>query len=167
MAYASDVKDKLRRLFVFDNLSLEVSAQQLSIPFNTASRWKREAKKSGDDWEKVRAARLMSGNGIEEIARTMLTQLIQQFQSTMEQLESPEVQINPDAKVKLLASLSDSFNKSVAASKRIMPATTALSVALEVVQQLTEFIKNKYPQHLAAFAEILEPFGRELERKYD
>lgn len=166
MAYSNEVKDQLRRKFVFDNLSLEIASHQLSVPFATASRWKRDAKKTGDDWEKVRAARLMAGGNVDELARVMLAQLIHQFNATMEQLTKAE-EITAEDKVKLLSSLSDAYNKAVAASKRIMPTTTQLATALEVVNQLTDFIKNRYPQHLPAFAEILEPFGRELERKYD
>lgn len=166
MAYSKDSKEALRRKFVFDNLSLEIAAHQLSIPMTTASRWKRDAKKAGDDWEKVRAARLMASGNVDELARVMLAQLIHQFNATMEELTKSEG-IPAEDKVKLLSSLSDAYNKSVAASKRIMPTTTQLATALEVVNQLTDFIKNRYPQHLASFAELLEPFGRELERKYD
>ncbi|ELI8281459.1 DUF1804 family protein, partial [Yersinia enterocolitica] len=39
-------------------------------------------------------------------------------------------------------------------------------IALDVLQKLSIFISEKHPQHLAAFVEILEPFGDEVEKHY-
>ncbi|MDI7066234.1 DUF1804 family protein, partial [Klebsiella pneumoniae] len=37
---------------------------------------------------------------------------------------------------------------------------------LDVIQKLSLFVSEQYPQHLAAFVEILEPFGGEMEKHY-
>lgn len=95
----------------------------------------------------------------------MLAGLVTQYQSSMEELaHHPE--INPATKVQLLASLADAFNKTVAASKRILPETSELATAMEVVQKLAGFVRHRYPQHASAFAELLEPFGAELAKAY-
>lgn len=39
-------------------------------------------------------------------------------------------------------------------------------MALDVIQKLSTFVAEHYPQHLAAFVEILEPFGGEMEKYY-
>ena len=37
---------------------------------------------------------------------------------------------------------------------------------LELLQFLMVFVQEKHPKHLAAFVEVLEPFGAEVERKF-
>ena len=77
---------------------------------------------------------------------------------------------NPDIpaekKVQMLASLADSFNKTVAASRKVLPETSQLATAMEVVQKMATFIREKYPKHAQAFVEVLEPFGEELAKTY-
>lgn len=41
-----------------------------------------------------------------------------------------------------------------------------LAVALDVIQKLSAFVAEHYRKHLAAFVEILEPFGKEMEQHY-
>ena len=62
-------------------------------------------------------------------------------------------------KVEALASLADSFNKMIAASKRVLPETGELAVPLRV---LGEYVQREYPQHANALLEVLEPFAEEL-----
>lgn len=68
-------------------------------------------------------------------------------------------------KTQALASLADSFNKMVSASRRVLPETNELSVALRVIQMLTEFVRRQFPQHAAALLEVLEPFADEVAEK--
>lgn len=166
MAYGPEVRDRLRRAYVFDGLSLEVASAQLAISYGTAQRWKNDARTAGDDWDKLRAARLMAGGGLEELSRSMLSGLVTQFQATMDALAYGNTDLKPEDRVKLLGSLSDAYNKAVSASKKVLPETSQLATALEVAHQLASFIKEHYPQHMQAFADILEPFGHEIERIY-
>ena len=164
MAHSQDVRDKVRRAYVFNSLSLEISAMQAGVSFPTARRWKREASDAGDDWDKIRTASVMAGGGLEEVARTVLIGLVAQYQSTIEAITFAEMK--PQEKVEMLASLADAYNKSISASRKILPETSQLATALEVLQKLGSFISERHPQHLAAFAEILEPFGEEVQRSY-
>lgn len=84
---------------------------------------------------------------------------------TMLQDESTE-QLAPSERAKLLASLADAFTKTVAANARIMPETSQLATALQVLDALAAFVQEKHPKHLAAFVEVLEPFGAEVEKKF-
>ena len=68
--------------------------------------------------------------------------------------------------VELLASLSDSLSKAVASSKKILPETDRLATALEVVQRLGAFIKERHPTQYAPFLEVLEGFAKELEDNF-
>ncbi len=164
MAHSQDVRDKVRRAYVFNSLSLEIAAMQGGVSFATARRWKKEASEAGDDWDKIRTASVMAGGGLEEVARTVLIGLVAQYQSTIEAITFAEMK--PQEKVEMLASLADAYNKSISASRKILPETSQLATALEVLQKLGTFIAERHPQHLAAFAEILEPFGEEVQRSY-
>ena len=54
----------------------------------------------------------------------------------------------------------------VATARRLMPETDQLGVAMGVVQLLLDFVRKNYPQHGAAIAEVLEPFGEEVTKAY-
>lgn len=165
MAHSPEIRDRVRRLYVFERLGLEMAALQCGVSMSTAGRWKREAQDSGDDWDKLRGAAILAGGGIEAVARAALVGFMTQYQTTMDALnENPD--IPAEKKVAMLASLADSFNKTVSASKRVLPETSQLATAMEVVQRLATFIREKHTKHAQAFIEVLEPFGEELARAY-
>ena len=73
MAHPKETREKLRRLYVSDGQTLEIAAMMCEIPTATARSWKRAAKETGDDWDKVRAAHTLAGSGIEDLSRSLLT----------------------------------------------------------------------------------------------
>lgn len=165
MAHGDDTRRKVKGAYVFDQLGLEVAALKAEVPIATARRWKREALAAGDDWDKARSAQLIAGGGIEDVVRQTLAVVVQQVQATVEAIQqAPDMA--PQEKVQMLASLADAYNKLMAASKRLMPETDKLAVATDVARRLAEFIRAHYPQHQAAFAEMLGPFGEELAKAY-
>ncbi len=164
MAHPKETRDGVRRAYVHDRQSLEVAAAMHGVSYGTARRWKQLALEAGDDWDKAQSAQLLAGGGIEDVARQVLAGLVTQFQATMEAVQL-DAEINPAAKVQMLASLADAYNKTVSASKRVLPETSALATAMEVLQKLATFIRERFPQHAPAFAEVLEPFGELIARE--
>lgn len=165
MAHTDETRRAVRGDYVFKQLSLEVAAMKHGVPEATARRWKREALAAGDHWDKARSAQLIAGGGIEDVVRQTLAVVVQQVQATVESIQqAPDMP--PAEKVKALASLADAYNKLMAASRRLMPETDRLAVAMETLRLFTKFIQQRYPQHLGAFAEVLEPFGQEISRAY-
>ncbi|WP_374348608.1 DUF1804 family protein [Chitinimonas sp.] len=161
MAHGDDTKRAVRAAFVFDGLELPAAAAKHGVAEGTARRWKYQAKEVGDDWDKARGAQMLAGGGIEEVARQTLAIVVMQVQTTVQAInESPDMR--PEVKVQMLTSLADAYNKLLAASRRLMPETSQLATAMDVLQKFGQFIRDKYPKHLAAFAEVLEPFGDEL-----
>ncbi len=158
MAHPKETRDALRRAYVLDRQSLEVAAAMFGVSYGTARRWKQQAEAEGDDWDRAQSAQLLAGSGLEDVARQVLAGLVTQFQATMEAVQV-DADIKPAVKVQLLASLADAYNKTVSASKRVLPETSALATAMEVLQRLASFIRERFPQHTQAFAEVLEPFG--------
>ncbi|CAG9412182.1 hypothetical protein NVI2019_OHEONHNH_00854 [Providencia alcalifaciens] len=165
MAYPQETREKLRRAYIFNQLSLEVAASQIGVAFVTARRWKKEAQDKNDDWDKMRAAHMLAGGGVEDAGRAVLMSLVVQCQAVTEQINT-NPDIPADKRVELLASLADAFNKATSASKKILPETDKLATAIDVIQRFGQFISDKYPQHNVVFVEILEAFANELERAY-
>ncbi len=165
MAHGEEKIRAVRASYVFDQLGLEIAAMKHGIPEATARRWKRDAKQAGDDWDKARSAQMIAGGGIEDVVRQTLAVVVQQVQATVE-----AIQANPDMppadKVQALASLADAYNKLMAASKRLMPETDKLAVAMDVVKRMAEFVAKKKPALAHEFVELMEPFGDEIARVY-
>lgn len=162
MAHDKSKKDEIRRLYVFEQLSLANCAILMAVSYQTAQRWKRQAKKAGDDWDRVKSAHTMAGGELEDIARQILTDFVLQFKATMEMVKHDD--IDAKTRVELLTSLSDSYNKAISANRKLMPETSKLAIALQVLEKLANFIKETKPDLLMAFMEVLQPFGERLEK---
>lgn len=161
MAHSDEARRAVKAAYVFDQLTLEVAALKAEVPFATARNWKRSAKAAGDDWDKARSAQMIAGGGIEDVVRQTLAVVVQQVQATVESIQqSPDM--DPATKVQMLASLADAYNKLMAASRRLMPETDAMSIRLDTLKRLGDFIRTRHPRHAAAFSEVLEPFADEL-----
>lgn len=161
MARTDETRRAVRGDYVFKQLGLEVAAVMHDVPTATARRWKREALAAGDDWDKARSAQMIAGGGLEDVVRQTLAVVIQQVQATVEAIQA-DADMAPGERVKALSSLADAYNKLMAVSRRLMPETDSLAISMQVVKRLGEFIRQKHPRHLNAFAEILEPFADEL-----
>lgn len=166
MAHPKETRDAVRRAYVFDRLSLEIAASKFGVAYATARRWKAVAAEEGDNWDKAQGAHLMASGALEDTARAVLAGLVMQYQATMDELTASTTKVTPMEKTKLLASLADSFQKTVSASKRILPETSELATAMDVLNRLADFVRLNYPQHIQALAELLEPFGDELSKAY-
>jgi len=165
MAHDDAVRRAVRGDYVFNQLGLEIAATKNGVPYATVRNWKREGKELGDDWDKARAAQMIAGGGIEDVVRQTLGIVVQQVQATVQSIQdAPDMA--PGDKVQMLASLADAYNKLMAASRKLMPETDKLAVATDVAKRLADFVRANYPQHAAAFAEILGPFGDDLARAY-
>lgn len=164
MAYSKDKIHEVRKLYVFNRFSLDKAADVANVSYATAQRWKKEAKKQGDDWDKLRAAHTMAQGDIEALGTQIMTNFVVTFKSAMDEIQA-NGQIDPEKKVKLLASVSDSYVKAVAANQKTMPEVSKLAVALQVVELLGKYIGEHKPEILTVFMEVLEPFGEMLDKE--
>ncbi|TXE27138.1 DUF1804 family protein [Serratia marcescens] len=165
MAYSQDTRDKLRQAYIYGGLTLELAAAQTGVPVSTATRWKREAADRLDNWDKHRAAVLIAGGGIEDVTRMILLNTLTETHVTMDKIRD-DPSISAADRVDMLARLGDSFSKCIAASKKVLPETSELATAMSTVTLFSNFINESYPKHRAAFAEVIEAFGKVLEKKY-
>lgn len=162
MAHPAETRHAVRGAYL-SGLPIEQAAGKACVPLATARRWKAEALAEGDDWDKFqRAAMIVSGGGFDQAMGRVAAGLLLRCEALLERLAEDAAELDPIESTKAVASLTDSLAKAHAASKRLMPAADRLGTALGTIKLLTAFIKDRYPQHLGAFAEVLEPFGREV-----
>jgi hypothetical protein len=165
MAHSDDTRRAVRGAYVFDQVSMELAAPMHGVPVATARRWKAESKKAGDDWDKARSAQMIAGGGIEDVVRQTLAVVVQQVQATVEAIQAA-TDMDAATKVQMLASLADAYHKLMAVSKRLMPETDKLGVAMDVLKRFGEFIARKKPALASEFVEQIEAFGDEIARAY-
>ena len=163
MAHPPETRQKLRTAYI-GGLSLEIAAAQAGVPYATARRWFTDAKGNGDDWDKFRAASLIvAGGGIEQAMARIVAAGLMRCEALLEVLGDMDY---PEAQVKAVATLGDTVSKLKNAGAKLMPEADRLGVAMDVIRRLAEFVRANHPQHAAAYAEILGPFGEEIARAY-
>lgn len=162
--YTQADRDNVRKSYIFDKVSLMTVSALHDVPYQTCCRWKQKAKDAGDDWDKVRTAHTVAGGELEDVARQILTDFVVQFKATMDIIKNNS-ELKAFERVSMLTSLSDSYNKTMGASRKLMPETSKLATALEVLERQAEYIKTNKPELLTEFLAILEPFGELLERE--
>ncbi len=161
MAKPAETRAKVRKHFVFDRLSLEQSARLVDVAYTTAKRWKEQALASGDDWDKVKSASALASGDVEQMSQQILIEMLVQFQSVQELIKA-DTEMPAMKRIELLSSLMDNIHKSMSAMRRFLPETNALAIGMVIIRGMAEFVQDRFPQHGAAFVEILEPFGDEL-----
>jgi hypothetical protein len=165
MAHASEKRTQLRGLFVYQRLPMETACKKVGIPKSTANRWKQEAKDHGDDWDTSRAAVALGDESFRQLSVKLLEDYLVQHQHTMTLLHEAK-DMTAMQRATTLASMSDSFNKTMASFKRLSPEINRQAIALDVMQRLASFAQGKFPRHVPMLLELLEPFGEEIARAY-
>ncbi|MBF0368571.1 MAG: DUF1804 family protein [Magnetococcales bacterium] len=164
MAHTSKTRSKLRRRFI-EGGDLAVVAERLGVAIATARRWRREALKSGDDWQQARDAFLLAGKGRRSTMRQGVEKYMGVYLKAVEALEAAD-DLEPLERTDALAKLADSFNKITGSVAKLDAKLATLGVAMETVEKLGDFIKSDFPQHAGAFLEVLEPFGERLAKDH-
>jgi hypothetical protein len=165
MAHPQEARITLRAEYL-KGLPIELAAEKAGISPSTARRWKDRAAQAGDDWDKFqRAALLVAGGSMDQVMARVGMALVMRSEAILEQLATtPTTDIETQAR--LIGLLTDCLNKSQSAMKRLMPETSRLSVAMDVLKRLDAYIRENDPQHAEAFAELLPRFGKELAAAY-
>lgn len=161
MAHGSEKRATLRGLYVYQRLPMEIASAKAGVPKSTANRWKAEAKAAGDDWDSVRSAVALGDENFATMGKKLLEDYLVQHQAAMDMLRDSKDMSARD-RAETLASMSDSFNKTMASFRRLSPELNKQAVQLDVLRLLAGFAQRRFPQHVAALLDMLEPFGEEL-----
>lgn len=165
MAHDVEVRAKVRQHYVVDRFTLEMSAEKAGVSFGTARRWRSEAEKSGDSWDKARDIQTMASGGIENIAQGLLTGFLIKYRTLMTELEE-NTKMTTAEKVEALNGLADSFSKMVASSKRLLPETSAIANALRTIEMMADLVKTRKPHLLPDFLELLDDLEQLVQKEF-
>lgn len=165
MAHPKEKRAQLRGLYVFKRLPMEAACNALKLAKSTGIRWKAEARAEGDDWDSARAAHSLGDENFNQLAKQLLEDYLVQHKASMDLLREDKDMKAMD-RANLLASLADSFNKTMASFKRLAPELNKHAIALDTLQRLAGFAQQRYPSTVPALLELLEPFGEELAKAY-
>jgi hypothetical protein len=165
MAHPAERRQQLRGLYIYKRLSMEAACGALGIGKATGIRWRADALERGDDWDQLRTAQAMGDENFSTLSRQLLEDYLTQHQATLDMLREDK-EMSPITRARLLASLSDSFNKTMASFRRVAPELNKHAVALDTLQRLATFAQAQKPALVPALLELLEPFGQELAKSY-
>lgn len=164
MAHSLEKRQKVRTEFVIKGLPLKTACALHDVAYQTGRGWKRKAKAEGDDWDTARAAVRLSSGGVAELTAEVIEDFVHLFQNTLDAVKEDK-KLTPLQKADTIAKLSDAYTKTVKAAGNSNPQLSRLSVIMDVLQKMMQFIRRDYPQHVDIFMEILEPLGQELSRE--
>ncbi len=165
MAHPHERRKQLRGMYVYKRLPMEAACNSLKLAKSTGVRWKAEARAEGDDWDTARAAVAMGDESFSQLSRELLDDYLVQHQAMMEALRKDK-NLSAAQRASILASASDSFNKTMASFKKLAPEINRHAIALDTLQRLASFAQQRYPKHVGALLEMLEPFGGELAKAF-
>ena len=165
MAHATERRTQLRGLYVYKRLSMEAACGAMGLSKSTGNRWKYEAKARGDDWDAARAAVALGDESFSQLSRKLLEDYLVQHQAVID-MRGADAEMPAAQRAQLLASMSDSFNKTMSSFKRLAPEINRHAIALDTLQRLATFTQQRFARHVPALLEMLEPFGEELARAY-
>ena len=167
MAHATEKRAQLRGLFVYQRMPMEAACKKLGVPRSTANRWKQEAADQGDDWDTARSAMALGDENFTNLSKQLLEDYLLQHQATMQMLrDDKDKKLSARDRAEILASMSDSFNKTMNSFKRLAQDLNRQAIGLDVLQRLAQFAQAKHPKHVPALVALLEPFGEELAKAY-
>ncbi len=163
MAHSQETRDKVRMLFV-EGMPLNAAAITCGVSYDTAREWKAKQQAKGDDWDTARAAYRISEQGMDDLNKQLVEDFARQVITTTRELEAAKI---PAAdKATMLAQLADAYAKFSKAFGRINPAFSGLSVSLDTLKVIAEYLKKNDPAALRALQPHVEDIGAVLGKRY-
>lgn len=160
MAHSAEIRRLVRQSYI-EGAALSTAAALHQVPLATARQWRAAAK---EEWDKARTAHRTSQRGVDDLNRQMVEDFARSALATLAALDKS--QIAPEARAQALAAVSDAYAKFSRAFSRINPHFSALSVALECVRLITEYLRAHAPDALKHWSEHLEAIGAMLSDRY-
>jgi hypothetical protein len=163
MAHSAETRARLRALYI-EGMPLTGAAVSLDVSYETARDWKAKARAAGDDWDTARAAYRVSEQGIDDLNRQLVEDFARQVIVTTREIEQGKIAAAD--KAKLLSALADAYAKFSRAFSRINPAYGGLSVAMDTLKSLTDYLAARDKEALRALLPHIEGIGLLLSKRY-
>lgn len=153
-------------MYVYKHLTLEDISRDIKVPAKTIGRWKDEAlEREGDDWDKVRHTISMSEQTTSDINHQVYADWLTRFQEVQKKVLDDE-KMDAMTSVAALASLADSFNKMIAAMRKIEPEVNLASTALTVLETVIEYLREVDETLARKFGEHIDAIGLKIQQKF-
>lgn len=163
MAHSQETRDKVRQLYI-EGMPLNGAAVTCGVSYDTARDWKSKAQAKGDDWDTARSAYRISEQGIDDLNQQLVEDFARQVITTTRELE--EAKIPAADKATMLAQLADAYAKFSKSFSRLNPQFSGLSVSLDTLKTLAEYLKKHDPSALRVLHPHLEEVGAILGKRY-
>jgi hypothetical protein len=163
MAHSQETRDKVRQLYI-EGMPLNGAAVTCGVSYDTARDWKTRAQAKGDDWDTARAAYRISEQGVDDLNKQMVEDIARQIITTTRELETSTLPANDKATI--LAQLSDAYSKFAKSFSRLNPQFSGLSVSLDTLKTLAEYLKKHDQSALRVLQPHLEEVGAILGKRY-
>ncbi|MDR2188920.1 MAG: DUF1804 family protein [Azonexus sp.] len=163
MAHSPETRERVRQLYI-EGMPINGAAVTCGVAYDTAREWKRLAKAKGDDWDTARAAYRISDAGVDDLNRQLVEDFARQVITTTRELEA--AQIAAADKATLLAQLADAYAKFSRSFARLNPQFSGLSVALDTLKVIAEYLKKHDPAALRAIQPHVEDIGAALGKRF-
>ena len=163
MAHSQETRDKVRQLYI-EGMPLNGAAVTCGVSYDTARDWKTRAQAKGDDWDTARAAYRISEQGVDDLNKQMVEDIARQIITTTRELETSTLPANDKATI--LAQLSDAYSKFAKSFSRLNPQFSGLSVSLDTLKTLAEYLKKHDQAALRVLQPHLEEVGAILGKRY-
>jgi thioesterase domain-containing protein len=163
MAHSAETRANVRRLYI-EGMPLTGAATASRVAYETAREWKAKAEKNGDNWDTARAAYRVSDQGVDDLNRQLVEDFARQVITTTRELEAARIEAAD--KAQLLAQLADAYAKFSRAFARINPAYSGLSVALDTLKTLADYLSAHDKAALKTLQPHLEEVGAILGKRY-
>jgi hypothetical protein len=163
MAHPAETRAHVRRLYI-EGLPLSGAATTVKVSYETAREWKRQSAKNGDDWDTARAAYKVSEQGIDALNKQLVEDFSRQVITTTRELETARIEAVD--KARLLSQLADAYAKFSRAFSRVNPAYSGLSVALDTLKTLADYLAENDRAALKILQEHLDAVGALLGKRY-
>ncbi|TCT37686.1 DUF1804 family protein [Martelella mediterranea] len=164
MASDPDLKRKVRSDYINRRMTIATISQVRGVSQATISRWKKSAKSDGDNWDMLRSASIIAGEGIETVVSTVVEDFMIMAEAVLEEIKHGELSVAD--KVKHLVAIADAMTKMTSSAGKLAPTISEMGVAQDVMRHLLEFVREEFPHHAGVILEIIEPFGERLAGLY-
>ncbi|TCT37440.1 DUF1804 family protein [Martelella mediterranea] len=164
MASDPDLKRKVRSDYINRRMTIATISQVRGVSQATISRWKKSAKTDGDNWDMLRSASIIAGEGIETVVSTVVEDFMIMAEAVLDEIKHGELTVAD--KVKHLVALADAMTKMTSSAGKLAPTISEMGVAQDVMRHLLEFVREEFPHHAGVILEIIEPFGERLAGLY-
>lgn len=163
MAHKASIRKQARNLYVYERQSFNAISAVIGVSASTIRRWKTQDAQAGDNWDLPRAAALMVGQTHDEMIAEAVEGFAVLYQASVKFINE-DSKLDAAERVKLMASLADSFSKMMTAAGKASPSLSKLAIAHEVITALAKFVhaQGKDSPAATAFLELIEPFGEHL-----